>query len=133
MSAVARLVTFVEADDQGDGTTISVSARHVAELVDGSRVVLLDDRGWAESGGWTTASAAQMRETARVVVGPDEPPDGRSYDAEAAAHWADLRRVAQRHGIVVDAAELARLPHDVVLSDRVLARIGDDQDTAGPG
>jgi hypothetical protein len=65
-----------------------------------------------------------MQETSRMVVGPDEPPDGRSYEDEEAAHWSHLQQIAQRQGIVADAAELKQLPHDVVLSQRVLARIG---------
>ncbi|MGH3518694.1 MAG: hypothetical protein ACRDQ7_15005 [Haloechinothrix sp.] len=106
-----------------------MSARHEAELDDGSRVLLLDDRGWGESRGWNTTSVEDMRETARVVVGPDEPPDGRSYEKMEADHWAFLQQIAQRQGVVVDAAELRQLPHDVVFSQRVLSRIGDNPDT----
>jgi hypothetical protein len=45
---VARLVTPVELRD-ADARRMSVSARHEAELVDGRRVLLLDDRGWSSS------------------------------------------------------------------------------------
>lgn len=68
-----------------------------------------------------------------MVVGPDEPPDGRSYEDEEAAHWAFLQQIAQRQGVVVDAAELKQLPHDVVLSHRILSRIGDNPDTGNSG
>jgi hypothetical protein len=37
-----------------------------------------------------------------------------------------LTEVLRQHGIVADALELKRLPHDVVLSERLLARVGRD-------
>ena len=117
-----RLVTFVDVDDPG-ADTVSVSARHEVELADGSRVPLLDDRGWATTGHWTTTSTVDIEETARVVVGPDEPFGDRTHEDMAADHWASLRQAARRQGVDVDAAELSRLPHDVVLSERVLARV----------
>jgi hypothetical protein len=33
-----------------------------------------------------------------------------------ADHWAFLSEILRRQGVVVDAQELKRLPHDVVLS-----------------
>ncbi|MBN6051813.1 hypothetical protein JYK22_07685 [Nonomuraea sp. RK-328] len=113
-------MTFVDVDGQA-ADTVSVSARLEAELVDGSRVPLLNDRGWGSSQGWAATSVADMRETARVVVGPDEPFGGHTRQDMEAAHWASLQRIARRQGVVVDAATLRRLPHDVVLSRRVLA------------
>ena len=41
-----------------------------------------------------------------------------------AGHWEYLARILRRHGIEVTGAELKARPHDVELSDRVLARIG---------
>lgn len=128
MPAVTRLVTFVDVDSQGPTDTISVSARHEVELEDGSRVLLLDDRGWGSSGSWATTSEADLEETARMVVGPDEPSDGSSYERMDADHWAFLQRIAQQQGVVVDAAELKRLPHDVVLSQRALSRLAGARD-----
>jgi hypothetical protein len=50
VSAVTRLVTFVDLrEGVGDARQLSVSARHEAELPDGRRVLLLDDRGWTAS------------------------------------------------------------------------------------
>jgi hypothetical protein len=59
-----------------------------------------------------------------MVVGPDAPPPGRSQQDMDALHWDFLQQIAQRQGVIVDAAELMRLPHDVVLSERLLARVG---------
>ncbi|MFG6201106.1 hypothetical protein [Nonomuraea sp. JJY05] len=129
MTAVTRLVTFVDVDDQA-ADTVSVSARHEAELVDGTRVLLLNDRGWGSSQGWAATSVADVQETTRTVVGPDEPSSGRSREDMEADHWAALQQIAQRQGVIVDAAVLRRLPHDVVLSQQVLARIGGNPDTA---
>ena len=148
MTAVARLLTFVdirdEDDDGPDARRMSVSARHEAVLVDGRHVVLLADRGWSgelrvvggdvrsrQGGGpveapgiWASETAAEIERTARVVVGPDEPFQGRTQAEIDASHWDSLARVLQQEGIEVRAAELRALPHDVELSDRVLARVG---------
>jgi hypothetical protein len=130
MVPVAHLVTFVDVDEQvADARRISVSARHEAVLVGGRRVLLLDDRGWSESGPpniWALTSVEDIVDTARVVVGPDEPFGGRSHEDMEADHWAHLVGVLRQQGIVVNALELKRLPHDVVLSERLLARVGHD-------
>lgn len=125
MAALRRLVTFADVDD--DAVTsgqVSVSARHEAELADGTRVLLLDDRGWGSSASWVDISADEIRETTRMVVGPDEPSDDHSHEDMAAGHWAALRDILRRHGIVVDATELRRLPHDILLSERLRAHLG---------
>ena len=64
-----------------------------------------------------------MLETARVVVGPDEPGDGQSRAEAESQYWeyiADLLRV---QGIEVRQVDLAAVPHDVVLTDAVRANI----------
>lgn len=140
MGAVVRLVTYADiGDDDGDPRVMSVSVRQDAVLADGRRLVLLDDRGWssklcfstddddASDDGvpdvWSTTSVAELEADARVVVGPDEPYDGRSQADMEEAHWNSLAADLGRQGIAVDALELRGLPHDVVLSARLLARI----------
>ncbi|MFI5763449.1 hypothetical protein ACIA8F_21230 [Streptomyces sp. NPDC051563] len=59
-----------------------------------------------------------------MVVGPDEPFDGMTQEQMAAGHWGHLAGVLGERGADVSAQELARLPHDVVLSDRLRAWIG---------
>jgi hypothetical protein len=145
MSAVTRLVTFVDlAEGIGDTRQTRFSARHEAVLLDGRRVLLLDDRGWTwsslitvQAGAsdrdstreqqpdiWATTSVEDIEQTARIVVGPDEPTDGYSQEDAEQGHWAYLSDVLAQHGVVVDALDLRRLPHDVVLSERLLARVG---------
>ena len=147
MSSVTRLVTFVDlAEGVGDTRQTSFSARHEAVLLDGRRVLLLDDRGWTfsplitafqvgdasdrdstpeqEPDIWATTSVEDIEQTARMVVGPDEPTDGYSQQDAEQGHWAYLSDVLRQHGVVADALELKQVPHDVVLSDRLLARVG---------
>jgi hypothetical protein len=125
MAAVERLITTADVDDRArDDLHVTVAARLEAVLTDGRRLVLLDDRGWSSNQPWTAASTEEIEETARTVVGPDEPPPGRTREEEAAGHWNGLARVLHGYRVAVDARELRHLPHDVVLGDRLLARIG---------
>jgi len=125
---LTRLVTFVDVDDiASDAQRMSVSARHEGVLSDGHRVLLLDDRGWSGSGPpgiWAATSVEEILDTARMVVGPDEPCDGRSHEDMRADHWGQLSQILRGQGIVANASELERLPHDVVLSKRLLGRVG---------
>jgi hypothetical protein len=131
---VERLVTIVDvADVQADAHTRSVSARHEAVLADGRRVLLLDGRGWTAAlmrvqvpdgdDVWAATSVDEIEQTARTVVGPDEPFAGSTREELEAGHWDHLSDVLRRQGVVADAEELKQLPHDVVLSERLLGRI----------
>jgi hypothetical protein len=140
MSVVTRLVTYVDLREGADDPAqISVTARHEAVLEDGRRVLLLDDRGWSAEtftafpagdgmrkerhpDAWATTSVEEIEQTARVVVGPDEPVDGASYEAAEDGHWAYLSDLLAQQGVVAEAQDLRRLPHDVVLSERLRAR-----------
>jgi hypothetical protein len=137
---IARLVTFVDIADVGD-SQLSFSARLDALLVDGRRIVLLDDRGWSQSGilfsrgappvqndpssPWDGVTRSQLEDTARTVVGPDEAFGDYTTAEMANAHWTHLAASLEKHGVVVDATDLRALRHDVVLSDRLLARLDD--------
>ncbi|TDC79997.1 hypothetical protein E1283_01535 [Streptomyces hainanensis] len=120
-----RLVTHAELDEAHTAARqLSVSARLEAVLADGRALVLLADRGWSSS----LIGAADLRDgtsvedivdTARTVVGPDEPIDGQSQEQAAAAHWSALADILARQGVDADPRELARLPHDVVLGARL--------------
>ena len=105
---------------------MSVSARHEAVLMNGDSVLLLADRGWSASGPpsiWAVTSVEELADTARMVVGPDEPFGGRSKKDMDVDHWASLAAVLRRQGVDADARELGQLPHDVVLSEQLLKRI----------
>jgi hypothetical protein len=134
MVRVVRLVTVADVAADGDARRLSVSARHEAVLDDGRRMLLLDDRGWSEtlrgSGAnevadiWAVTAEQDIAETARVVVGPDEPFDGRSQDDMDIDHWNTLAESLRAAGVLVDAGELKQLRHDVELSERLRARLG---------
>lgn len=128
MTAVTRLVTYTDLDVGATSTRqLSVSARLEAVLADGRSVVLLDDRGWSSSGPAgipALTSAEDIEETARTVVGPDEPFDGMTQEQMAAGHWGYLAGLLGQHGVDVPAHELEQLSHDVVLSERLRAWIG---------
>lgn len=124
MTAARRLVTFADIDDRSsDPSRVNVTLLHEAELTDGSRVLLLDDRGLGSSGTWAERSAESIRDTSRMVVGPDAAPPGLSEEGMADSHWLALEKIAQKRGLAISSEELRRLPHDVVLSDRLLERI----------
>ncbi|KAB8164629.1 hypothetical protein FH609_018090 [Streptomyces sp. 3MP-14] len=125
MSAtLARLVTFVELN-AGHSTArqLSVDARLEAELSDGRRVVLLDDRGWTMSAGGADVRAfltvEDIEADARTVVGPDEPVEGETHAEMAAAHWGALAALLARQGVTVSGPQLERARHDVELSPRL--------------
>jgi hypothetical protein len=138
MGSVSRLITLVDLDHENP-RQVSLSARHEAVLADGRRALLLDDRGWSFStlrasvgdssppvheDNWALTSVEEIETTARDVVGPDEPAEGRSQEDAERDHWAYLAGKLSEQGVVVDPLELQTLPHDVVLSERLLSRIG---------
>jgi hypothetical protein len=103
-------------------------------LDDGSRLLLLDDSGWTQelrgAGAdaiddlWALTSERDIVETARTVVGPDEPFGGRNRDDMETDHWNALAEILRAQSVVADAGDLRQLPHDVELSDRLRARLG---------
>jgi hypothetical protein len=137
MPSVSRLVTVADLRESTDPREMSVTARHEAVLDDGRRVILLDDRGWTsalrgagvdeDTDAWRFASEREITDAARVVVGPDEPFGGRTQADMERDHWSRLAEQLRAGGVVVDAAELRAVPHDVELSERLRARLG------GPG
>jgi hypothetical protein len=109
-----------------DPRSMSLSALHLAVLEDGRRVMLLDDRGWSASGPpdiWRRTSVKEVEETARTVVGPDEPFDGYSHEDMESDHWAALAEALGQQGVLITAEQLSRLPHDVELSERLRTRL----------
>lgn len=109
-----------------DPSEMSFSALHLAALDDGRQVTLLDDRGWGEHGPpdlWQQTTVEEIADTARTVVGPDEPYDDHSQADMAAEHWAGLAETLRDHGVIIDPKELSLLPHDVEIIQRVKERL----------
>jgi hypothetical protein len=115
---VLRLVTYAQLVEL-TATSLSVSLRHVARRADGREILLLDDRGFTY--GSSRGPAAPTRESverdARVCVGPDEPTDGQTREHVDAAHRERIAGRLRAAGEQVDAAQVSRLAHDVVLDD----------------
>jgi hypothetical protein len=117
---IKRLVSYVDADDAIGTDQVSLSVRFEAELDDGRLVLLLDDRGWSSSGTWSQVSSAEIEETTRVVVGPDEPHDDGTWEEAETSYWDYIREILAEQGVEIDSAGLRSLPHDVIPSARLL-------------
>jgi hypothetical protein len=120
-AAVVHLETVVDLDERADSDPrrVSASATLSAILDDGRRITLLDDRGWGGTGLWETTTVGEIEDTARTVVGPDEPAEGQTHEVMAAAHWTHLAVVLGERGVATGPDALRTLPHVVVLSDRL--------------
>ncbi|WP_129785267.1 hypothetical protein [Promicromonospora panici] len=129
---IKRLVSYVDAHDEGDTEDVSLAVRFEAELDDGELFPVLDDRGWSSSGTWSQVSSTEIEETARVVVGPDEPRDDETWQEAEASYWAYVRELLVEQGIEIDVANLRLLPHDVILTRRLLDRIEASSDGPDP-
>lgn len=133
MDEIRRLVVVVDLDGRNDRRNQSFSAHLFADLTDGRRVVVLDDRGWGGTAMspnppedvdiWAHGTLEDLEFTARTVVGPDEPPEGMSYEEVEDRHWDYLASVLAGRGVATDGATLRELAMDVELSERVLERL----------
>lgn len=124
MSTPKRLISFADSDaNPAHPERVSIRVRFELELADGRRLLLLNDRGWGCSGTWSELTMEEIVMNARGVVGPDEPPQGRSREEQANLYWAAMHRILQRQGVTLGEDELRQLPHDVEISDRLLARV----------
>lgn len=123
---VLRLVTFIDVDtDQIDPRRMSITTDCQALLNTGIYVPLIGNRGWCQVGPptlWAESSIEQIAATARAVVGPLTPLNGHSNQVAEYEHWTHLSTVLREHGVTITPQDLPRLPHHVVLSDRLQAR-----------
>jgi hypothetical protein len=97
-------------------TSQSFSVAEFAQLVDGTRVFLHDERGFtigAPSGRLRHVTAETIVESVLNTVLPD---DDESSDEHP---WTWLASLAQTHNLDVTSEELRHLPYVVVLSDNV--------------
>ena len=90
-----------------------------ATLSDGRRLTLTDDRGWSSRGArWADLTVEAVETDVRNVVLPD--------DAEQTGDehpWAGLTERLGAHDVETTPDELRRLPYDVILSQRLRARL----------
>lgn len=126
MPEVVRLLTLVETADACSCSQIALSVRQEAVLDDGRHIEVIAGRGWSESGPtniWTEVSVRHIMETARVVVGPDEPFGRRTNQEMATEHWKSLAALLQRQGISTEVRTLSLLPDEISLSPALLLRL----------
>lgn len=135
-SVAARVVSLGVWCDYVDEHALDDTARfrveEFATLSDDRRIQLSADRGWSVKGSggmpldelWRHLTVEDIKNDALNVVLPD--------DAEVTGDEHDWRRLAQRlraFGVDTTPEELRGLPHDVVLSARLQARVA----ASGPG
>lgn len=119
MGIMRRFVSIVEIDGVEAGRNAGLSVLHQAQLDDGRLLVVLDDRGWSTNQKCSMATASEIRETARMVVGPDEPLHGRSQADAVRGYWLFIQDILARQDVAVPLDELQRLPHDVVFGPKL--------------
>lgn len=124
MGEIERLVTVVDLDDR-DSSEHSAWAHLYAVLANGDRITLLEDRGWSSSAPITDRSSQEIRATAKMVVGPDEPWGDQTRGQAEEAHWTYLEDKLRDAGVSVQEGTLKTLSHDVEMSDRLRSRLVD--------
>jgi hypothetical protein len=98
-----------------------------AELADGRRLTLHQDRGFAgvtmasrgpaPSDQWRSLTLEELKRDVRTTMLPDDD------DTQDEHPWEWLAGLLHVHGVEATAEELRRLPYDVVFSQRVRARV----------
>ena len=102
---------------------VSFVVHEFAELADGRRLTLHEERGFTTSGGpalsdpWRYLTLEHIEASVRTTVLPDDD------DTQDEHPWEWLAGLLHVHGIEAPAEELRRLPYDVVFSERLRARI----------
>ncbi|WP_157474713.1 hypothetical protein [Parafrankia sp. EUN1f] len=111
---------------ESDPRVLRFQVEEFAVLSDGRRLTLTADRGWSSSlvgspttdDAWSFLTLAEVTETVLVVVGPDE------GDQTTDAHpWALLAERLRAQDVDTTPGALRDLPYEVVLSERLQARI----------
>ena len=127
--AIERLGALVELDpDPERPEQLGFAIEQYAILTDGRRVVLDLGRGWVQSlhaagwtgpplDPWTFQTTTALLDAARDHLLPDDDED------PAPLPWDALARSLAEHGIAVGAEELQAVPHDILLSDAIHARL----------
>lgn len=118
-----RLITYASLVEWTE-RRYSVGLRHILRLNDGREHVLLNDRGW--SGTRLPDDRLELETvelSARTAVGPDEPIDGQTWEELDRDNWSWIAEVLQKAGETMTVDDVSRLPHDVVLDERLKAVI----------
>ena len=104
---------------------LSFDVHEFADLADGRRLTLRDDLGFtsggpAPSAQWHHLKLEQLERDVLTTVLPDED------DTREQHPWEVLALLLRLQGVEVTGEELRLLPYDVVLSERLRARVTDN-------
>jgi hypothetical protein len=99
---------------------VSFDVHEFAELTDGRRLTLHEERGFTTSGQWRHLTLENLERDVRTTLLPDDD------DTQDEHPWEWLAELLRVHGIEATAEELRLLPYDVVFSERLGARVTAD-------
>jgi hypothetical protein len=105
---------------------ISFDVHEFAELDDGRRLTLHEERGFTTSGGpeptdlWRHLTLEHLERDVRTTVLPDDD------DTQDEHPWEWLAGLLHVHGVEATTEELRVLPYEVVFSERLRARVPAD-------
>jgi hypothetical protein len=119
----AEVENLIEDSKQG----VSFDVHEFAELADGRRLTLHEERGFtcslatsrgpAPSDQWLYLTLENLEQDVRTTVLPDDD------DTRDEHPWEWLAGLLHEHGVEATAEELRLLPYDVVFSERLRARV----------
>jgi hypothetical protein len=105
---------------------LSFVVHEFADLADGRRLTLHEERGFTIGGGpapsdpWRYLTLEHLERDVRTTVLPDDD------DIQDEHPWEWLAELLHVHGVEATAEELRLLPYHVVFSERLRARVADN-------
>jgi hypothetical protein len=97
---------------------VSFVVHEFADLTDGRRITLHEDRGFTTSAQWRYLTLDDLERDVRTTVLPDDD------DTQDEHPWEWLAELLHVRGVDATAEELRLVPYDVVFSERLRARLG---------
>jgi hypothetical protein len=97
---------------------ISFDVHEFADLDDGRRLTLHEERGFTTSGQWRHLTLENLERDVRTTVLPDDD------DTQDEHPWEWLAGLLHARGVEATAEELRLLPYGVEFSERLRARLG---------
>ena len=97
---------------------VSFVVHEFADLADGRRITLHEERGFTTSAQWRYLTLDDLERDVRTTVLPDDD------DTQDEHPWEWLAELLHVRGVDATAEELRLVPYDVVSSERLRARLG---------
>ena len=96
---------------------VSFDVHEFADLADGRRLTLHEERGFTTSGQWRYLTLEDLERDVRTTVLPDDD------DTKDEHPWEWLATLLHARGVEATAEALRLLPYDVEFSERLRARL----------